>query len=222
MCKHPESDFIKEHIEAIKEANHFFSNDCKSDREVWVVSNFLSQLCIEFSNEEIKPSSVEPVDVVYCNAKFQVKEICDKGRKRGDEYKESLRKAETATSTSDFLEPYSPQKITCGDVVPFVAKWASMWQRKYGPSECMSTDILFYFNLQDIHVVGNGLTDIDAYSSKMAAWRSVSVFLGDCAFVLHVSEKAPSFLKTAKGKVHRKMTRVNSGGSATQNYRLFS
>ena len=204
MCKLPESNFIKERIDAIKEANHFFSNDCKSDREVWVVNHFLSQLCIEFSNEEIKPSSDEPVDVIYCDAKFQVKEIYDKGRKRGDEYKESLRKAEIATSASDLFEHYSPQKITCDDIASNVAKRASkLQQQKYGPSECMSTDLLFYFNLQDIHVVGNVLTDVDAYSSKMAAWRSVSVFSGDCAFVLHVSEKAPGFLKTAKGKVHR-------------------
>ena len=203
MCKLPESDFIKERVDAIKEAIHFISNDCKSDREVWIVRHFLSQLCIDFSNEEIHASSDEPVDVVYCDAKFQVKEIYDKGRKRGDEYKESLRKAEIATSASDLLEHYSLQKITCDDVASLVAKRASVWQQKYGPSECMSTDLLFYFNLQDIHVVGNVLTDVDAYSSEMAAWCSVSVFLGDCAFVLHVSEKAPGFLKTAKGKVHR-------------------
>jgi len=203
MCKLPESDFIKERVDAIKEAIHFISNNCKSDREVWVVRHFLSQLCIDFSNEEIHASSDEPVDVVYCDAKFQVKEIYDKGRKRGDEYKESLRKAKTAISASDLLEPYSPQNMTCDDVASIVAKQASEWQQKYGPSECMSTDLLFYFNLQDIHVVGNVLTDVDAYSSKMAAWRSVSVLLGDCAFVLHVSKKAPGFLKTAKGKVHR-------------------
>jgi len=203
MCKHPESDFIKERVDAIKETIHFISNDCKSDREVWVVRHFLSQLCIDFSNEEIHASSDEPVDVVYCDAKFQVKEIYDKGRKRGDEYKESLRKAKIAISASDLFEPYSPQKMICDDVASIVAKLASVWQQKYGPSECMSTDLLFYFNLQDIHIVGNVLTDVDAYSSEMAAWRSVSVFLGDCAFVLHVSEKAPGFLKTAKGKVHR-------------------
>ncbi len=206
MCKFHESDFIKERkecVDKIKEAIHFLSNVRKPDREVLVVRHFLFQLCIEFSDEEIQASSDEPVDVVYCDAKFQVKEIYDKGRKRGDEYKESLRKAEIATSASDFLEHYSPQKITYYDVASFVAKQASVWQQKYGPSECMSTDLLFYFNLQDIHVVGNVLTDVDAYSSEMAAWRSVSVFLGDCAFVLHVSEKAPGFLKTAKGKVHR-------------------
>jgi len=203
MCKLPESDFIKERVDAIKETIHFISNDCKSEREVWVVRHFLSQLCIDFSNEEIHASSDEPVDVVYCDAKFQVKEIYDKGRKRGDEYKESLRKAKIAISASDLFEPYSPQKMICDDVASIVAKLASVWQQKYGPSECMSTDLLFYFNLQDIHIVGNVLTDVDAYSSEMAAWRSVSVFLGDCAFVLHVSEKAPGFLKTAKGKVHR-------------------
>jgi hypothetical protein len=35
MCKLPESDFIKERVDATKEAIHFISNDCKSDSEIW-------------------------------------------------------------------------------------------------------------------------------------------------------------------------------------------
>lgn len=201
-----ESDFIKERVDAIKEALHFFSNDCKPDREVWVVRHFLSQLGIEFSNEEIGASSDEPVDVVYSDARFQVKEIMDKNRKRADEYREALRKAETATSASDLIEYYRHQKIACSDIVPIVAEQASKLERKYGPSERMSADLLFYFNLQDIHVVGDMFPAVDAYSSKMAGWRSVSVDSGDCALVLHISQSAPSFLKTAKGKVHRNLS----------------
>jgi len=206
MCETTESNFVKKHVDAIKESIHFFSNDCKSDREIWVVRHFLSQLCIEFSNEEIYVSSDEPIDVVYSDARFQVKEIVDKGRKRHDEYRESLQKAEAATSASDLLEPYRPQKIGCSDIVPIVAEQASRWKQKYGPSECMSTDLLFYFNLQDIHIVGDIFPAVDLFSSKMAAWRSVSVYTGDCALVLHVSQSAPSFLKTAKGKVHRNLS----------------
>ena len=203
MCKFSENDFIKERIDANKEAIHFFSNDCKPDREVWTVRHFLSQLCIEFQDEKIAPSSDEPADVDYCDAKFQVKEIYDNDRKRDDEYKESLRKAEIATSCSDLFEHYSPQKITCDEVASEVVKRASeLQQKKYGPSECMSIDLLFYFNRQDTDVVENVLTNIDTYSLEMAAWRSVSVVANDCAFVLHVSEKAPDFLKTAKGKVY--------------------
>jgi len=203
MCKPSESDFIKERVDAIKEAIHFFSNDCQTDTEVWVVRHFLSQLRIEFSDDEIIPSSDEPADVVYCDARFQVKEIMDKDRKRGDEYRESLRKAEAATSASELLEHYQPQKVTYADIVPIVAKDASKWQKKYGPSERISTDLLFYFNLQDISIVGDKFPDVAPYSSKMAVWRSVSLASNDCALVLHVSESAPSFLKTAEGKVHR-------------------
>lgn len=206
MCDSSDAEFIKDTIEAIKEARHFFANECKPDREKWVVSQFLFQLDIKFAKEDVRESQDEPADVDYRNARFQVKEIYDEGRRRGDEYKESLRKAETATSTSDFLEPYSPQKITCDDVVSLAAKQASMWQQKYGAFECSSTDLLFYFNYKDTHVSGDMLTDVGAHSSEMAAWRSVSVFAGDCAFVLHASEKAPDFLKTAKGKVYRNPT----------------
>ena len=84
MRKISESNFIKERIKTVEEDIHFFSSDCKSVREVWVVKHFLSQLQIEFSDDEINPSSDEPADVVYCDARFQVKEIMDKNRKRSD------------------------------------------------------------------------------------------------------------------------------------------
>lgn len=206
MCNTPERDFIKELINERKESICFFSNKCKSEREVWVVRHFLSQLRIEFSDEEITPSQNEPVDVIYSDARFQVKEILDENRRRGDEYRESLLKAENATSPSDLLEHYQPNMITCADIVPIVAKKAFELQQKYGPSERISIDLLFYLNLQDIHVVGDIFPDVDCYSSIMAGWRSVSVDSGDCALVLHVSQRAPSFMKTSKGKVHRNLS----------------
>lgn len=210
MCESSESDFIKERVDAIKETIHFFSNDCQSDTEVWVVRRFLSQLRMEFSDDETIPSSDEPVDVVYRDAKFQVKEIMDKDRRRDDENRESLRKAKTATSDFDLLEPEPyrpPKKIDCSDIVPVVAEEAyKLQKRKYGPSECMSTDLLFYFNLKDIYVVGDKFPTVEPYSSRMAAWRSVSVVSNDCALVLHVSQSAPGFLKKAKGKVHRNLS----------------
>lgn len=204
MCKQTETNFIKEQVNEIKETIHFFSNKRKPDREVWVVRRFLSQIGIAFSNEELYSSLEEPVDVVYHDARFQVKEIQDENRKRGNENKELLRKAETATSNSDLLEPYQPpQRISCFDIVPTVAELAFKWQRKYGPNESICTDLIFYFNLQNIYVAGNTFPAIDNYSSKMTAWRSVSVCSNDCALVLHISQRAPDFLKTAQGKVHR-------------------
>ncbi len=207
MCKSSENDLIEKCKEALKKDFRFFSNACKPDREVWVVKHFLLQLGIEFSDEDIHESSDEPVDVNYCDAKFQIKEIMDNNRKRRDEYKESLRKTGTATSYSDLLEHSPlPRRITFDEVVSVIAKQASKWKQKYGPSECMSTDLLFYFNLQDIYMIGNVLANLNTYSSKMAAWRSVSVLSNSCAFVLHVSEDAPDFLKKAKGKVYRKLS----------------
>lgn len=204
MCKHSENDFIKEYIDTLKETIYFFSNKRKPDREVWVVRHFLSQIDIAFSNEEIYASLEEPIDVVYRDARFQVKEIIDENRKRGNENKELLRKAETATSNSDLLETYQPpQAITCPDIVPIVAELALKLQQKYGPNESISTDLIFYFNLQNIYVAGNTFPAIDNYSSKMTAWRSVSSCSNDCALVLYVSQRAPDFLKTAQGKVHR-------------------
>lgn len=201
-----EKEYIKQHVEAIKESIHFFSNECQKDREIWVTRNFLSLLNVEYSENEVQPSLEEPSDVIFRDARFQVKEILDKDRKRGDEYKEELLKAEKATVLSDLLESYSPQMITCDDVAALVVNRASKLNRKYGPFERAAIDLLFYFNLQDVHVKGDIICDVDFYSSKISTWRSVSVYTGDCAFVLHVSEKAPDFLKAAKVTVFRKLS----------------
>ncbi len=196
---------MKEIVDTTMKSIHFFSNDCKPKREVWVVENFLSQLGIAFSKDQIIKSSDEPVDVIYREARFQVKEIMDEGRRRGDELRELLQKAKIATSLSELSEPYHPQEKSCYDLAYFVTDKAAEWVQKYGPSERMSTDLLFYFNLQDVDVVGDKLPAVATNSSKMATWRSVSVTSGDCGIVVHVSEAAPDFLKTAMGKVHRNL-----------------
>jgi hypothetical protein len=203
MCKSYENDYIEERVNAIKESIHFFSNKCKSEREIWVVKHFLSQLKIEFQDKEIYPSPDEPFDVVFRYARFQIKEILYKNRKRSDEYKELLHKTEKSTSPSDLLEPYQPQMINCANIIPIVVEKVSELQKKYGPSERISIDLLFYFNLQNTHVVDDKFPNVDCCSSKMAGWRSVSVDTGDCAIILHISQYAPNFIRASKGKVHR-------------------
>jgi hypothetical protein len=198
-----ENDYIKHRQAEIKEAIYFFSNKCKKDREIYVVRHFLSLLNIKFFDQEIKACLEEPFDIIFRNANFQIKEIYDKGRKRGDEYKQALQKTENATSVKDFLESYSPKMITCKDVASIVANCTSKLKQKYGNSERDTIDLLFYFNLKDVHLKDDALTDVNSYSSQMSGWRSVAVYSGDCALVLHLSKKAPDFLKAAKGVVFR-------------------
>lgn len=203
MCNPSDSNWIKECIDERMANIHFFSNQCKSKREVWVVTRFLSQLGLEFPDDEIVASSDEPADVVFRDARFQVKEILDENRRRHDEYREALQKAEGATSDSGLFERRPGTKgIVCADLVPIVAKKAGEYQERYGPSERTSVDLLFYVNLR-VHVIDNELPPLKHYSSELEAWRSVSAYSDDCSFVLYVSQDAPSFIKNAAGQVHR-------------------
>ena len=109
-------DWKEERIRAVKESLAFFSNKKKLDREKWVVRRLLCALHIDFEEEEITEAN-EPADVSFCYAKFQVKEIPDKGRRRTDEFKTALDKAEKAKDDSDRFEHYTPIDIPFPDVV---------------------------------------------------------------------------------------------------------
>lgn len=201
---------MQERIDAAKEAHSFFlkagrPGKEKIEKEEWPVTYLLSHLQIAFDSSELVVEPEEPVDVAFRNARFQNKEILDKGRKRTDEYREAIRRAERAERPEDLHESYTPVKMCVeqvGDRV--VAEVAALNEEmKYAPSECVRLDLLFYFNLQNVHVVGDVVSKKAMQSEQLRKWRSVSVFSHDFAFVLFASESAPDFLRSAVGTIHR-------------------
>jgi Protein of unknown function (DUF1780). len=91
MCD-SDLDWKEDRIRALKESLAFFSNKEKLSREKWVVRRLLRALHIDFAEEEMAGAE-EPVDVLFRDAKFQVKEILDEGRRRTDEFKAKTRKS---------------------------------------------------------------------------------------------------------------------------------
>jgi len=205
-----DGNMMQERIDAVKEAHRFFSKAGKSgkeksEKEEWPVTCFLSHLQIPFDSGELVVEPGEPVDVTFRDARFQNKEIIDGGRKRTDEYREAVQKAERAASTRDLLEYYTPIKIAVAQVGERVVAETTKLneKKKYAPSECMRLDLLFYFNLQGVHVVGDAVPEKAMQSDQLRKWRSVSVFSSDFAYVLFASESAPDFLRSAMGTIHR-------------------
>lgn len=200
-----QQDLINSHVEGLKETLEFFSPEKKVERELWIGRKFLSYLGFGDVLDEIQPSDDEPPDLIFREAKFELKEIMDEGRLRGKEYKEALATAKQATSYSDLLEEYSPQSLAICDAAEIACQQAHFWSQKYASAVARNLDLLFYLNWQDYSIDGNSLECLEALNQEhFHMWRSVSVVSNDCAFVLSGHEESPGFIFGAIGNVYGK------------------
>ena len=146
-----EKEILKEYIKEVKKSVDFFSGSKKKYREKWVVKQFLNNLHIKFKETEIQISSEEPPDVIFRDARFEIKEVLDEDRKRHKEYREALEKAKNAKKFSDLFERCSPQEATIQDIAELIEQKLSEYILD---SELYSKiDMLFYVNLEDLFFV---------------------------------------------------------------------
>lgn len=193
-----EKEILNNHIKAIEKSIDFFSGSKKRYREKWVVKQFLNNLHIEFKDTEIKISPEEPPDIIFRNARFEIKEVLDEDRKRHKEYKEALEKAKNVTKFSDLFENYSPQEVTIQDIAELIEQ--KLKEYILDSTLYSKIDMLFYVNLLNVHFVKNS-----AYSftnkELWQKWRSVSMIEnGKINFVFCSSNNAPDFIKSNTGK----------------------
>jgi len=200
-----EMKLIEARIEAIKESIHFFSNEMKPNREIWVVNRLLDYLKLDREQDEVKSSTEEPVDVVFRDGSFQIKEVLDKNRRRGSEYLQALETTRKATKGEDLFEYYSPIYLQIKDALVVVADQVNKWSSKYPPGIRKNIDLLFYINFQDVHIEhqGSRLPKRLSYSFERAGWRSITVVENECAFVVFASETAPYFIRKVFGSIFK-------------------
>src|SRR3989344_3393576 len=193
-----EEKLIEEHKVNLEESIEFFSDKNKKQRELWVVREFLTSLSMPFQEDELKFVSDEPPDILFRGANFEVKELLDEGRRRHDEYKESLFKSQSAKKFSDLLELYTPREILIQEVVNLIN--AKLLNIMYSLGVCKNLDILFYVNLQRSVISNNDYIIPD--EEKWRKWRSICIVEDNkLGSVLWASEQAPDFLKSVKGKI---------------------
>ena len=75
----------------------------KSKRERMVCRAFLRCLGVQFQEDEILAPYTEPIDVAFRSAKFQIRELMEPERKRGDEVREFQQVVQNATSIEDVM-----------------------------------------------------------------------------------------------------------------------
>jgi hypothetical protein len=181
-----------------------FSNVQKAKRERMVCTAFLRCLGISFSSKDIKSSQDDPPDVTFEDACFEVRELIDKGRKRGEEYKRRHETLKNASSIDDILLPNKlPIPISYNMIFQLVTAALSKKASRYGKQGCSHLDALVYINLQNRFL--DPTTGITAFDSLITqGWRSVSFVTSAYSHVIFAQDTASDFLKLNTGAAKQK------------------
>ena len=171
-----------------------FANAGQTAQERTVVAGLLRVFGVGFDLRELVKQGPEPIDVWFRDARFQVTEVLDSGRRRNAEIKERADRIKNAQSLKELIEPgtiYS-RPITPAELVALAAERATAKAQKYAGS-CGDIDLLIYINLQRRHVYPSGPFPSDLNPAFMA-WRSISIIMEGFSIVLWASNDAPGFI----------------------------
>jgi hypothetical protein len=180
-----------------RESVTYFSNRLKPEREREICRALLRALGISFNDSEIIAHAEEPADVIFRSAHFQIREIMEENRRRGDEFKRISR----ARSIEALKQKYVPPEImSLPELICILSHALGSKAKKYGAHQCKSLDALVYVNLSGRRLDStSSLADINDILEQN--WRSVSAVFSPYGIVIHASSDAPDFLKSVSGKL---------------------
>lgn len=163
------------------------------------VRTFLRICGVKFEDTDLKKGEESP-DIVFGKARFEVTEVQDEGRRRGDEDKEKITKSEQANFLLDLKEKWENSiPIEFSELLKKVQEGMGNKFDKYrSPKTCKELDLLVYVNLKNRHLAPkirmDGLGEILS-KVREQGWRSVSFLMGLCAGVIFTDGHAPDFFK---------------------------
>ncbi|MCC7460780.1 MAG: DUF1780 domain-containing protein [Proteobacteria bacterium] len=186
--------YLKPLRQRLRSSIRFFSSKNKFQRECWIVKKFLDLK----TTDGMKKSDQDPPDVLFKDARFEVFEILDEGRKRNDEHRQRAKKIEEAeknNSLSPLLEPYEISFFSKDDLIHEVLKKITIKESKYAPAVTASLDLLIYINFRTKVLDMNSQVTLDIEAS-FNKWRSVSVLTNSHGgFVIYAGQDAPAILQ---------------------------
>jgi Putative endonuclease, protein of unknown function (DUF1780) len=146
VCHNPEKKYLNKLLQYVNETRQLLSSKMKQERERMVCRAFLRCMGLPFREDQIIVSKDEPPDIIFDSARFEIRELLDDGRRRGDEWVQEARKVERAEDIEAVLRPIpSPRQISLEELIPLVAEALREKCMKYGP-ECGRLDALVYVN----------------------------------------------------------------------------
>lgn len=194
-------DDLRDAIRALEESVRFWGpgRENQKKREAYVAAHFLRTLGVKFAASELIQPDEDPPDVVFREAAFEIKEVQERGRRRGDEYKRRLARARQVEHYRDLLEHFTPTDVSIGKVLDrLIAEAQDLAARKY-PSVATRRrlDLLFYVNLSRVWGIQDGpRPDVE----PLRGWRSVSFLRGAATCcVICARPDAPEFLRARQG-----------------------
>jgi len=193
MCK-TETELLEKLRKYASDTRTFLSNKMKPERERSVCRAFLRTIKVPFKEHELIAPTDEPADVAFRTARFQIREIHEPNRRRGDEWKKKEMKYSEASSLDDVMEPYSqPTSVALAEFVPKIVDALSKKAQKYGTG-CNDIDALVYVNLENQFLAADSdAPNLDKLKSQ--GWRSVSLLFPPYGVILFAEPTAPDYLE---------------------------
>jgi hypothetical protein len=192
-----ETEYLDNLRKHASDTRAFLSNKAKPERERSVCRAFLRTIGVKFDESELIAPTQEPADVAFRTARFQIREILDLGRRRGDDWKNKEKKYTEVNSIADLSEPYSPPTaISFNILISQITNALSEKHKKYGAG-CNEIDALVYVNLLDRYLATQSeLPNMDKI--YLQGWRSVSFLFPPYGVILFAKPTAPDFLVSSK------------------------
>lgn len=203
MTTDTDQKYIDDLVTHSEETLALWSNEEKQKRERMVGAAFLRCLGITFSSNDIESPQDDPPDIIYKEACFEIRELLDVSRRRGDESKERYETLKNATSFEDILFPYVlPTPISYREIFQLITTALSKKAFRYRKQGCSDLDALVCVHLKNRFL--NPATDITNFDLLITqGWRSVSFVMPPYSYVIFAKDAAPDFLKSNTGVAKR-------------------
>jgi len=195
-----DQEFLEQRIKDLEASVAYFAPGNNQAKERYVAASFIENLRIPYSDGEITSPDDDPPDVVFRDARFEIKEILDPGRRRHDEYKAELERARTLTDPQDLFHMFTPKDESLSEIFRRCEESALALNNTYSAAVRSSLDLLFYVNLMQVFDVIE-VPYPDTSGLEPAGWRSVSFVMGQRSCCFHARNDAPAFIKEAVGHV---------------------
>ena len=190
---------LKDLREGLKGSVDYFRSENKAERERWTCREFVLNLNRDADAMPFVSPEEDPPDVTFGDARFEVKEIMDRDRKRHAEFRAALDRALKATNPSQLMTQYSPRDITPAEIGTRVLAELDRLAKKYEPKLKTTLDLLFYVNLIEHHLKQGPMPHASAFQPY--GWRSVSAVIGWAGLVFAAEKGAPALIKSGVGTI---------------------
>ena len=190
---------MKDLREGLKGSVDYFRSENKAERERWTCREFVLNLNGDPDASPFVSPADDPPDVTFADARFEVKEIMDRGRRRHAEFRAALDRALKATDPSQLITQYSPKDITPADIEIRIVRELNKLAKKYEPRLIATLDMLFYVNLIEHHFKQGPMPQASKFSQY--GWRSISAVTGWAGLVFAAEKGAPAFIRNRVGSI---------------------